>query len=133
MRNIISKWIVTLLIILTTGMGACDKDENKTSEEPLRISNDAGTLSLTPGPELEFNLTIESKMPAEGVWVEISLKGETDNLDYPQGATTATREKVTKLKVRNLPRQKICVCTISVTSKLDFSNRASTNFRVAYK
>jgi len=132
MRSIISGWIVTTIIVVATGTGGCEKD-NKTQDEPLRVSNDVGNLTLTPGPELEFNLTIESKMPGDGVWVDVFLKGEADNLDYPQGTSTETKEKVTKLKVRNLPRQKICVATISVSSRRDRSNKATTSFRVVYK
>jgi len=129
MRNVFI-WTMAVFIVATAALVSCTKDDD---EEALRVSNDAGTILISPGPELDVNLTVESAMPRQGVWIEVVLEGEIDNQKYPQGSLILTNTAVTKVKIRNLPRQKICICTITVTSKGKSSNKATTSFRVAYK
>ena len=129
MRNVFL-WTVAFFILAAVLAVGCKKAP---SEDPLMISSDAGTLSVSPGPEQDVNITVESPMPRLGVWIEVAVKGEIDNLVYPQGPLVLTNTAVTKVKIRNLPRQKICICTITVTSKSSSSNKATTSFRAAYK
>ena len=132
MRNIFSLPIAVALIVTVLAAPGCKKDEAK-PEDALRISTDAATMVLTPGPDFEFNLTVESALPAAGIRIEFTVKGEADNQNYPQGPPIETTAAITKIKINNLPRQKICVCTVTVTSKGSNTNKAITSFRVAYK
>jgi len=129
MRNIFLLPVAVFIVASVVAIG-CKKAD---PEDALRVSNDAGTLSVSPGPEQDVNITVESAMPRLGVWIEVAVKGEIDNQNYPQGALILTNTAVTKIKIRNLPRQKICICTITVTSKSSSSNKATTVFRAAYK
>ena len=129
MRNVFLLTIAFFIVAAVTAIG-CKKEDQ---EETLRVSNDIGTLSVSPGPELDANITVESAMPRQGVWIEVAVRGEIDNQNYPQGSFILTNTAVTKIKIRNLPRQKICICTVTVTSKRKSSNKATTSFRAAYK
>ena len=129
MRNAFLLTIGVFIVALVVAIG-CKKVH---PEDALRVSNDAGTISVSPGPEQDVNITVESAMPSLGVWIEVAVKGEIDNLVYPQGPRMLTNTAVTKIKIRNLPRQKICICTITVTSKSSSSNKTTTSFRAAYK
>ena len=129
MRNVFLLTVAVFIVATMVTVG-CKKVQ---SEDPLRVSNDAGTMSVSPGPELDVNITVESAMPRSGIWIEVAVKGEIDNQNYPQGSRILTNTAVTKIKIKNLPRQKICICTITVTSKSSSSNKAITSFRAAYK
>jgi len=122
---------VILITVTLAGLGC--KKSPPPPEETLRISTNAAALNETPGPDFEFNLTVESAMPKDGVRITFVLKGETDNQNYPQGSGIVTVSKITKVTVFGLPRQKYCVCTITVTSLSKATNIASTSFRLVYK
>jgi hypothetical protein len=112
----------------------CKKDSHPpVPEEDLKISIDAASYTLTPGPSFDFQLKVESAMPAGGVRIQYSVIGEVDNQVYPQGPATTTHDNITRTNISGLPRQKICVCTISVTSTAKPTNTATTSFRVGYK
>ena len=136
------KWMVYSLLISLIGVGSlsCSKGDDGGSttpppptEENLRVSTNASGLNVLAGSTFDFNVVIESKMPADGVKIEYVVKGETDSQDYPQGPAIETKTATTAVRIGGLPRQKFCVCTITVTSKSKPSNSASTNFRVVYK
>ena len=132
MRIKFNSSIAVVLIAIMLAAFGCKKDKDK-AEDALRITTDAATMALTPGPDYDFNLTVESAMPAAGVRIEYTVKGEVDNQNYPQSPAIETTAAITKIKINNLPRQKICVCTITGISKGSSTNRAITSFRVAYK
>jgi len=132
MRNVFNSTIAVFFIATVLAAFGCKKDKSS-PEDALRISTDAATMALTPGPDFDFNLTVESAMPAAGVRIEFTVKGEADNQNYPQGPAIETTAAITKIKINNLPRQKICVCTVTVTSKGSSTNKTITSFRVAYK
>lgn len=103
------------------------------AEENLRISTNAGSLNVIAGAEFSFNVVVESKMPADGVKIEYTVRGESDNVNYPQGPAIETKAASTAVRITGLPRQKFCVTNITVTSLTKSSNTANTNFRVVYK
>src|SRR5207249_4218698 len=113
--------LITVMIVLT-GLGCKKSSTPPPPEEDLKISIDAASYTLTPGPDFSFNLKVESAMPIRGVAIHYTVKGEFDNQNYPQGPT-----------INTLPRQKICICTVTVTSKSKNTNTATTSFRVGYK
>ena len=128
MRTILFSILVAFAILMLQ----CNPAEIE--EENLNISTDAPAYNETPGPDFSFRLMVESAMPPDGVKIFYTVKGESDNLDYPQNpGVIETTNKIILIKLINLPQQKFCVCTIKVTSKSKSSNTASKNFRVVYK
>ena len=121
--------IIILLLFSTTN---CKKDPI-VPEENLRISTDAPIVIENPGPDFNFNLRVESAMPNAGVKIVYTVKGEIDNQAYPQGPAIETTGNATPITIRNLPRQKFCICTITVSSKNAITNTATTSFRIIYK
>jgi hypothetical protein len=121
-------FVVTIMAIC-----GCGKNPVKVPEENLSISTDAAMFVITPGPDFDFNLSIESAMPTAGVKIETVVTGEIDNQIYMNDAPVTSKEKTTKIKVNYLPRQKTCIVRITVTSKSSDTNKATTNFRVIYK
>jgi hypothetical protein len=132
MRKIFLFAAIVLAFFLQPISG-CKPEPIESKEENLRISTDASTYKEVPGPDFDLNLTVESAMPAAGVRIVTIVKGETDNSNYPQGASIETIANVTKIHVVNLPRQKFCICTVTVTSKSNNANIATASFRVVYK
>jgi hypothetical protein len=129
-----------LSLVLFILAAACSKGDSgggttppPPTEENLRISTNAGSLNVLPGAEFDFNVVVESKMPADGVKIEYTVRGESDNVNYPQGPAIETKSASTAIRISGLPRQKFCVATVTVTSKSKPSNTANTNFRVVYK
>ncbi len=134
MRNIFKTFIAWLMVMAIMTGPACEKDENKTSgEESLRISTDASAVTITVAPDFTFQVLVESIMPPGGVSIETVVKGETDQVIYYQGPAIETMANNISITITNLPRQKYCVCNITVTSKSNGTNRATTSFRVGYK
>jgi len=134
MRNLFlllfSIFTMNLLFVGT----ACKKSSHSTlPEENLKISTDAESFAVTPGPDYSFNINIQSAMPESGVQILYYVSGESDNQDYPQGPPIYTSNKSTRINLVNLPRQKVCICTIRVSSRSTTSNTVTTSFKVAYK
>lgn len=121
-----------LIFMLLVNFG-CNKQPVIVPEENLIISTDAALFEITPGPDFEFNLKVESAMPASGVKIDYVVTGEVDNQIYMSGPSVITRENITRIKINYLPRQKICIVRITVTSNKLASNKAVTSFRVTYK
>jgi hypothetical protein len=133
--------ILSVIAIFWMPVLACSKGDGggttpappTVSEENLRISTNASFLNVLPSAEFDFIIKVESKMPVNGVKIEYTVKGETDNVDYAQGPAIETQDASKTLKIAGLPRQKFCIVTVNVTSKTKASNIASTNFKVVYK
>jgi len=132
MRNIIFSSLSIILMSVVAGSG-CKTDPPLVPDEPLKISIDAPSFTTSPGPDFGINLKVESAMPAGGVKIEYSVKGEIDNQNYPQGPVYYTNNTVSSIIIRNLPRQTTCICNITVTSLTTSANTASTSFRIVYK
>ena len=128
-------FIAFVAAITTLVVPACKKNNNTEvpAEEQLRISTDASAINEIPGPGTDFNLTVESAMPPSGVKIIVVVKGEIDNYVYDTGPLIETISKSTKISINNLPKQKICICTITVTSKNKSTNFVTISFRVVYK
>jgi len=133
MPKLLSSFALITVMIVLTGLGCKKSSTPPPPEEDLKISIDAASYTLTPGPDFSFNLKVESAMPIGGVAIAYTVKGEFDNQNYPQGPTINTYSSITKITINGLPRQKICICTITVTSKSKSTNTATTSFRVGYK
>jgi hypothetical protein len=134
MRNLFFLSLTVIIISLMFTDSGCKKSSpSSPPEENLKISIDAASFTTTPGPDFNFNLSVESVMPAAGVRIVYSVKGESDNQNYPQGPMIYTSGKMTRINISNLPRQKICICTVDVNSMSKITNTATTSFKLAYK
>ena len=127
MRKIFFSIVVSLCAIT---MLKCDRED---VEENLSISIDAPAYNETNGPDFNFHVTVESKMPPGGVRIMCSVKGEADNFNYPQGPAIETSDKTSAIRLVYLPRQKFCIATVRVISKSQGTNNTSKDFRVVYK
>lgn len=133
MRKHFFSWLAIATIILLLAGGGCKSNPSSLPEENLRVSTDAASFITNPAPDFTFYLKVESVMPPGGVRIEYNVKGEIDNQVYPQGPVFNTSNTLIPLRIVDLPRQKICICTVIVTSKNRSTNTASTNFKIAYK
>lgn len=113
-------------------MLCCNDKDTWEPEEALRISTDATSYMILSGPEVDLNVLIESRMPRNGVNIEIRVTDERTGSIVSLRSQYATQRTV-PLKITSIPRQVICVCAITVVSKDDQSNKAVASFRVAYK
>ncbi len=120
--------LIGIAIIAMTAI-KCHKES---TEEDLNMSIDAALVEITPSPIFDFNLAVLSAMPQSGVTIEFAVKGEFDNRLY-YNSRTFTKSPNIKLSIFNLPRQIMCICTITVTSRSNGNNVATASFRIGYK
>jgi len=133
MNKILSSLTLTIAMIVLTTLG-CDKPpEPEPPEQDLIISTDASSYTIIPDPVFSFKLKVESVMPIGGVRIEYTVASEIDNQNYPQGSAINTYNPTSNITIGGLPRQKICICTIKVTSLSKSTNTATIGFRVGYK
>lgn len=123
-------FIVAIIVVTTVG---CDKPVPATPEQDLLISIDAASYTIVAAPVFSFKVKVESTMPTGGVKIETSVVSEIDNVSYPQGAPLNTYNPTNTINIGALPRQKICICTIKVTSLNKNTNTATAGFRIGYK
>ena len=129
MRIVYKILAVLGMAILVLSAIRCDKDRE---EEDLKISIDAAAVEISPAATFDFNFTVLSEMPEAGVAIEYIIKGEADNQVYYQ-RKTFTRTAKTRLTIHVLPRQVMCICTITAVSRGNANNVATTSFRIGYK
>ena len=122
---------IVAMIVLTTA--SCHKPVPEAPEQDLLISIDAASYTIVTDPVFSFKVKVESTMPAGGVKIETTVVSEIDNVSYPQGAPLNTYNPTNTITIGALPRQKICICTIKVTSMSKSTNTATTGFRIGYK
>lgn len=130
----ISKLVMAFYACIIITLAGCGDKEPKTNpEDPLRISLDASSMVITPGPEYDLKVNVLSTMPPEGVQIAIEVKGELNGVVYFSSPFIQSTEKSTAIKLTYLPRQVICVCNVKVTSKGNATNKTETSFKLAYK
>ena len=129
------KFFLPAFVAVMLVVPACKKNNSPSvpAEVQLIISTDASAYNSITGPGTDFNLTVESAMPPNGVGIVVVVTGEIDNQVYYTSPLIETNSKITKVNITNLPKQKICICTTTVTSKSKSTNFATTNFRVVFK
>ena len=118
---------------IVLGCSKSGSDPEPLPEENLVISTNASPLNISVGPDFTVALSVDSKMPADGVRIEYDVKGESDGQVYPQGPAIETKATKTNIILQSLPRQKVCIGTIRVISKTKSTNRATVDLRVVYK
>ncbi len=107
----------------------CDKDP---PEENLKISIDAAGVELSPSSSFDFDVTILSGMPKDGVTIHFITKGEVDDRVYFD-RRTSTKSLDNRLTIYGLPMQLWCICSITVTSNNNKNNIATASFRIGRK
>jgi predicted small lipoprotein YifL len=132
MRTILFSTLWTILILAAVA-GCKPEPPLSQPEEDLKTSVDVPSFTTTPAANLSFNLKLESAMPPGGLRIEYNVKGEIDNQIYAQGPGINSMSTVVPMTISNLPRQKICICTIIITSNTKTTNTATQSFRVVYK
>ena len=131
MRTINNLLLTALIFSVMVSGHACKKVEIQ--EEAIRFTTDAPADTRSLGSNYIVWITLASAMPRDGVEIQYTLEGEADNVLIPQGPSISTKGKSISIILMNLPRQKYCVCTITVRSKGKSSNFATTTFRIIYK
>jgi predicted small lipoprotein YifL len=132
MRTILFSTLWTILILAAVA-GCKPEPPLSQPEEDLKTSIDVPSYATTPAATLSFNVKLESAMPPAGLRIEYSVKSEIDNQSYTQGPGINSMSTVVPITISNLPRQKICICTIIITSNTRPTNTATQSFRVVYK
>ena len=123
--------IVAMIVLTTLG---CKKPSTSTPpEQDLVVSIDAASYTIVTSPVFTFKVKVESAMPEGGVRIETTVVSEIDNQYYPQGPTINTYNPTSSVVIGGLPQQKICVCTVKVTSLSKSTNSVTTGFRIGYK
>lgn len=105
------------------------------TEDPLSIAIDpdpGNSIAISLGTNYSFNILIQSKMPAQGVSVDISCKKEIDN-SVVFSATLQSTTSTVPVIISNLPFNEVTIVTINVKSKSTPTNTASKTFRLAKK
>jgi len=120
--------IVVPSLLMVSGCGPTE-----VLEENLRVTSDAVNNSEIPGANYDFNLTVESAMPPNGVKISITVVGESDNLRYSPLPDISTSSKATPIHLSGLPLQQYAICNISVISKSNVANIVTLSFRVIRK
>jgi len=133
MHKLLSSLTSIVAVIVLTTMGCKKSSTPPPPEQDLIISTDAASYTIIPGPSLTFRVKIESAMPSSGVRIEYTVVSEIDNQNYPQGSAIYTYNPTSAITIGGLPQQKICICTVKVTSMSKSTNTATTGFRVGYK
>ncbi|HYH16174.1 MAG TPA: hypothetical protein VD794_13190 [Flavisolibacter sp.] len=135
-----------LLIFFALSIIACSKsgsggggeipppeDENLV----VKITPDPGS-STTPvkanGPTYNFNIVIESKIPADGVEVKVKFTKDLDGTVIPPNDyTSSSRTTPIPITISNLTVGEVGTVTVLVTSKTKPSNKVTKTFRLVRK
>lgn len=125
--------ILMFVIIVPSLVMVSGCDPKKVLEENLKVTNDAVNNAEIPGATYDFNLTIESAMPPNGVKISINVVGESDNRNYSPVPAIETSSKLTPIHLSGLPLQQYAICNIKVASKSQATNTATLSFRVIRK
>lgn len=128
-----------LLLVLPFLLVDCKKPKPTpppVQEENLVISidPDPGTTAVTKVLQNTYNvqLTIQSKMPPQGVSINVQYRKDADNaVLFSQ--TLETTEPQRTITINNINTTDVGTVTITVTSKTKATNVASKSFKLARK
>lgn len=143
MRNSINKIIPTMMIVLIIMVVSCSKKNGGgaitipvvPSEENIvfGIEPDPGTgVAVSQGGIYSFKVTVNSKLTASGVKVDVSTKKDADNSAVDTKSVESNSQGI-DLTTGTLNPGILCTVTITVTSKATPTNSATKSFKVARK
>ncbi len=133
------KNVLLILLFAAVAIG-CKKGSSggggsTVNEDPLIIAIDpdpGNSVAISLGSNYSFNILIQSKMPAQGVSVDISCNKEIDN-SVVYSATLQSTVSTVPVIISNLPFNEVTIVTLNVKSKSTPTNTASKTFRLAKK
>jgi hypothetical protein len=137
MSNLKSVFLFFLFAAISVGCkkGSSGGGGNTTNEDPLVIAIDpdpGNSIAVSLGSNYSFNILIQSKMPSQGVSVDIRCNKELDNSSV-FSATVQSSASPVPVIITNLPFNEVTVVTIDVKSKSTPTNTAYKTFRLAKK
>jgi hypothetical protein len=113
----------------------CTPDQPKEEEQALVIAIDPDTgttLAKAFGSTYSFKLVISSKMPEQGVSVDVDFKKDLDNtVVFSQSLSTTSA--ATDITISNLVFNEPGTVTINVKSKTKGTNTAQKTFKLVRK
>lgn len=97
------------------------------------IEPDPGsTIARALGATYDFRVVVQSKMPPQGVDINITYRKDSDNsIIFSQTLTTSNA--TTNVTINNIPLVDIGTVTVTVTSKSKPTNTATKTFKLARK
>lgn len=123
-------WLLFLLLTVA----ACKKPDTGPAEDKIDIAKDFATGVFSPAANYPIKVQLKSKMPADGIKIEILASQEANGAAVtPQTPPFTTKDTVVNTAVTNLPRQVWVVTKVRVTSVTTSTNKDSATFRVIFK
>jgi len=130
--------IAAFMLVMGTYLQACKKDKPKPPQEAnLAVSLDPAPGSVTTpvvaiGATYTFNVKVDSRMPANGVTVNVVYRQDSDNqVVFSQEYTTATSPL--PVSITGIPFNELGTVTVVVTSKSNATNTQTKTFKLVRK
>jgi hypothetical protein len=121
-------------ILMVLAIAACKKPDNGPAEDKIVFTTNATNGAFSAAANYPFRIQLKSKMPADGIKIEIIATQEAGGaLVSPQTPAFTTKDTLVNTAVSNLPRQLWVVTKVRVSSVTAPLNRDSSSFRVIFK
>ena len=130
MKNFLFPMLIAAGIALVTlpACGGSGSDPEPPAEENLAITANPALNgqqeSPSPGPNFPLAVTVTSKMPPQGVTVEVVAKEESSSSGF-YSDTKTTSSSVSNFVITNTPATVSCRVTVTVTSISKPANKAT--------
>jgi len=130
MKNFLLPILIAAGIALITlpACGGSGSDPEPPAEENLAITANPALNgqqeSPSPGPNFPLAVTVTSKMPPQGVTVEVVAKEESSSSGF-YSDTKTTSSSVSNFVITNTPATVSCRVTVTVTSISKPANKAT--------
>jgi hypothetical protein len=136
MKLLIKTGVVLFLSLLLINCGKDSSIETGGSpEQALQVSLDpTPTSSLVRifSTSYDFKVSIESRMPAQGVDISVVYRQDSDNtVVFSQNYATMTSPQ--NVTITNIPFNEVGTVTVVVTSKTRSTNTATKTFKLVRK
>jgi hypothetical protein len=135
-RKLFSYTLLAGVLLLTTALGSCKGDKpDAPQEENLRVSLDPVPINPVRalGASYDFSVKVDSKMPKDGVSVQVDLRKDSDNSslfsrNYPSVTTSPL-----SVSVQGIPFNQMGTVSVVVTSKTKATNTSTQTFKLVRK
>ncbi len=137
MKNMIK--IFALVVFLACCFTDCGKKGGTNPPAPteenlvIALNPDPGTTVVKSlGTTYDFQVVIQSKMPAQGVEITVVYRKDSDNSIIFSQTYQVTTSPL-NVTITNVPQNEIGTVTVTVTSKSKPTNTASKTFKLTRK
>jgi hypothetical protein len=135
-RKLFSYTLLAGVLFSTTALGSCKGDKpDAPQEENLRVSLDPVPTNPVRalGASYDFAVKVESKMPKDGVSVQVDYRKDSDNSslfsrNYPSVTTSPL-----SVSVQGIPFNQMGTVSVVVTSKTKATNTSTQTFKLVRK